>query len=98
MSANMADFEKAMGDLDLATKTMERSMGNQAQAIGDEDGVDELLERLKDDNAMNFRERGTGVAVSNVNPVPANAEEEREVENKGEAIMAELNQLMGRGA
>lgn len=91
MSANMVDFKDAMGELDHATKTVERSMGRQAQGMGDKDSVDELLERLKDDNAMNFRERGTGVAVSNVNPVPANAEEERE-EATGD-FMAELNQL-----
>ena len=90
---NMTDFGEAMEQLETATSSMERAMGDQAARLDDQKDVDELLRQLEDDNAMTFRERGTGVAVSRVKPATAVVSAEEEAEPVD--FMAELTSLRG---
>jgi charged multivesicular body protein 1 len=55
MSSNMDEFNKALGDLDTATASMEKSMHQENGSLDDKDAAAELLQQLADENNMQLK-------------------------------------------
>lgn len=55
MSNNMDEFNKALGELDTATASMEQSMHQQAGSLDDKEAASELLQQLADENNMQLK-------------------------------------------
>jgi charged multivesicular body protein 1 len=86
MANNMQEFTGAMTELDVATSTMEKAMGEQAAFLHDESGVTELLRQLEDENGMNLKQQ----LPQNRNGKVQNAENAEGVEQEENDF---LNQL-----
>jgi charged multivesicular body protein 1 len=90
MASNMKEFSLAMGELDVATSTMEKAIGEQAASLHDEEGVNLLLEQLEDEHGMNLKQQFPQNRMGTVDVVRNQADGTKE---QGEDFLAQLNAM-----
>lgn len=89
MSSNMDEFNRALGELDTATASMEQSMHQEAGSLDDKEAATELLQQLADENNMQLKVEVPGA----LDVAPQRGTEEEATTSQYEDLRAQLDAL-----